>query len=207
MSVFSKIVVALLIALSLMYVKNKFFDDFSIDFLNKEKNVNVAKTDERNQDKELNLPEIKQSMKEEVKTQIQVYFVTLDNSGKIKFETSKKQIDSKDNKLDSAVKFLLSGPTYSDKTRGIYSEIPKGTKLLGLQSKGKNIIINVSSDFQYGGGTDSTYARMKQLIKTVLPYTNGKNVYLYIDGKQADVIGGEGIMISQPLSENSLDGE
>ena len=28
--------------------------------------------------------------------------------------------------------------------------------------------------------------------------------YLYIDGKQADVIGGDGIMITQPLSENSI---
>ena len=27
---------------------------------------------------------------------------------------------------------------------------------------------------------------------------------LYIDGKQADVIGGDGIMITQPLSENSI---
>ena len=32
-----------------------------------------------------------------------------------------------------------------------------------------------------------------------------KPIYLYIDGKQAEVLGGEGIMITQPLSENSLD--
>ena len=32
-----------------------------------------------------------------------------------------------------------------------------------------------------------------------------KKVYLYLDGKQVNFIGGEGIMITQPLSEKSLE--
>ena len=47
---------------------------------------------------------------------------------------------------------------------------------------------------------------MKQFIKTALINSPNKPLYLYIDGKQAEVLGGEGIMISQPLKENSLDG-
>ena len=63
----------------------------------------------------------------------------------------------------------------------------------------------MSSDFQYGGGTDSVYSRMMQLIKTAINNSEDKKVYLYLDGKQVNFIGGEGIMITQPLSEKSLD--
>ena len=67
------------------------------------------------------------------------------------------------------------------------------------------IVIDLSSDFQYGGGTDSIYSRMMQLIKTSITNTENKKIYLYLDGKQVNVIGGEGIMITQPLTEQSLE--
>ena len=47
--------------------------------------------------------------------------------------------------------------------------------------------------------------RIYQIIKTAKQNTT-KPVYLYIEGSEAEVIGGEGIMINQPLNENSLDG-
>ena len=72
-------------------------------------------------------------------------------------------------------------------------------------TKKDKVIVDLSSDFQYGGGADSLYSRVKQLIKTSLANSKNKPVYLYIDGKQANVIGGEGIMINQPLNEKSLD--
>ena len=62
----------------------------------------------------------------------------------------------------------------------------------------------IHCDGKAGGGTESTYTRIKQLIKTAKANTN-LPVYLYINGRQADVIGGEGIMLKQPLSERSLD--
>ena len=42
-------------------------------------------------------------------------------------------------------------------------------------------------------------------IKTVNANTS-LPVYLYINGKQANVVGGEGIMLKQPLNEGSIDG-
>ena len=46
---------------------------------------------------------------------------------------------------------------------------------------------------------------MMQLIKTALANTENKKIYLYLDGKQVNFIGGEGIMITQPLNEKSLE--
>ena len=65
-------------------------------------------------------------------------------------------------------------------------------------------MIDLSSNFESGGGAESTYMRLKQIIKTVNSNTSTPT-YLYINGRQANVIGGEGLMIKQPLSEGSLD--
>ncbi len=107
-------------------------------------------------------------------------------------------------KINFAVKTLIAGPSIKEINQGYSSEIPKGTKLLSLKNTGSSYIIDISDDFQYGGGTESQYLRLNQLIKTIIALKPDKPVYLYLNGKKAEVIGGEGIQITQPLSENSL---
>ena len=111
------------------------------------------------------------------------------------------QIDG--SKIKYAITSLILGPKQGEKPSGIYSEIPQGTVVLNVQERPDRVILDLSRKFENGGGTDSVYKRLYQIIKTAKRNTE-KPVYLYIDGKQADVIGGDGIMISQPLSENSI---
>ena len=106
-------------------------------------------------------------------------------------------------KLRHAITSLILGPKQSEKNEGIYSEVPTSTTILHVYDKENSVVIDLSSGFSYGGGTESLYKRIFQLIKTVNRNTE-KPAYLYINGKQADVIGGDGIMITQPLSENSI---
>lgn len=108
-------------------------------------------------------------------------------------------------KIKFAVQSLISGPTAYERSKGVYSEIPSGTRVIAINEYSDKVIINLNSAFENGGGTDSLYKRLYQLIKTAKRNTD-KPVYLYIEGNKADVIGGEGIMITQPLNENSLDG-
>ena len=72
-----------------------------------------------------------------------------------------------------------------------------------MEETPNKVVINLSEDFEQGGGTDGLYKRLYQLIKTANKNTT-LDVYLNINGKQVDVIGGEGIMINQPLNEKSL---
>ena len=44
--------------------------------------------------------------------------------------------------------------------------------------------------------------RLKQLVKTVVSVSPQKDIYLYLNGKQADVIGGDGVMLTQPLNNS-----
>jgi spore germination protein GerM len=106
-------------------------------------------------------------------------------------------------KIKFAIVALVAGPKPAEKQRGVYSEIPAATKVIAVTEEPNRVVVNLSSSFETGGGTDSLYKRIYQVIKTAKNNTD-KPVYLYIDGKKADVIGGEGIMLSQPLSDNSL---
>ena len=108
-------------------------------------------------------------------------------------------------KIKFAIEALITGPTPYEKSKGVYSEIPVDTHIIAINETSDKVIINLNSAFENGGGTDSLYKRLYQLIKTAKKNTD-KPVYLYIDGNKADVIGGEGIMITQPLNDNSLDG-
>lgn len=140
------------------------------------------------------------------KSYVSVYFIGQNNNKEEVYKIVKRQYDSKKDgtKLNLAIKSLLEGPNEKEKTKGIYSEIPQGTKLISLEETPSKIVINLSGDFEQGGGTDGLYKRLYQLIKTSNKNTT-VDVYLYLNGKEAEVVGGEGIMINQPLNEKSLE--
>ena len=94
---------------------------------------------------------------------------------------------------------LLKGPTIQESRQGIYSEIPKDVDLISVTQKNDSVIVNLSSAFGQGGGSQSIENRVKQLSKTVKNSVKGKKVYLYIDNKEVEYLGGEGIYIKQPL--------
>ena len=133
-----------------------------------------------------------------------IYFLDVKPDGENIFTKIQRELPQNENKLNFAIKDLLKGPNSDEVSKKYYSEIPPATKVLSVMENDNKVIINLSSDFQYGGGSDSLYSRMQQLLKTVLANTSNKKVYLYLDGQQADVIGGEGVMIKQPLEEDSL---
>ncbi len=140
------------------------------------------------------------------KAYVNVYFIGQNKNGEEVYKIVKREYDSEKDgtKLRSSIQNLLKGPSKEEKAKGIYSEIPAGTRLISLDEAPNKITINLSGNFEQGGGTDSLYKRLYQLIKTSKKNTT-TDVYLYLNGKQADVVGGEGIMINQPLNEKSLE--
>ena len=139
--------------------------------------------------------------KKEVKT---VKIFVTDTKGNLRSVNRKCDTAAEKSCFAFAIYELIKAPTDWEKNKGLSSEIPAGTKVLSVRESSNNIFIDLSSSFESGGGAESTYTRIRQLIKTARSNTK-LPVYLYINGKQADVIGGEGIMIKQPLTERSLD--
>ena len=128
----------------------------------------------------------------------------LDKSGNLRSVYRECDTETEKSCFEYSVKELLKAPSKWEKSKGFVSEIPAGTKLLSVRESKGNILIDLSSDFETGGGAESTYTRVKQIIKTANANTSTP-VYLYINGRQANVIGGEGVMVKQPLNDKSLD--
>ena len=101
--------------------------------------------------------------------------------------------------LNKAINILLRGPIISETKSGYYSEIPSNVDLISIKNQNNSVIVNLSSNFGNGGGTQSIENRVMQLSKTVKLYEPNKNIYLYIDGKQVEYLGGDGVYIKQPL--------
>lgn len=141
------------------------------------------------------------------KEYVNVFFIGQNENREEVYKAVKREYDASvdGSKLKFAINSLIAGPRMNEVSRGVYTEIPAGTEVISVQELPDKAVVNLSYDFETGGGTDSLYKRLYQLIKTAKRNSNVP-VYLYIEGKRADVIGGEGIMLSQPLNDRSLDG-
>lgn len=161
----------------------------------------VTVSERTQEESELDEPQAKE------KVYVNVFFIGQNENHEEVYKAVKREYneDIDGSKLKFAINSLVSGPKSTERAKGVYTEIPAGTNVLGIKEFPDKAVINLSSEFETGGGTDSLYKRLYQLIKTA-KNNSDVPVYLYIDGKRADVIGGDGIMLSQPLSDRSLDG-
>ncbi len=138
---------------------------------------------------------------------VNVFFIGQNKNGEEVYKAVKRKYDPTvdGTPVKFAVTALIDGPKPEEVKLGVYSEIPVGTRLLNVIDASDGVYINLSKHFETGGGTDSIYKRIFQLIKTT-KYNTNKPVYLLIDNEKVEVLGGDGIMITQPLTENSLGG-
>lgn len=143
---------------------------------------------------------------EVAKEYVNIYFIGKNEHNEEVYKAVKREYnkDIDGSQIRFAVVSLIRGPKAEEKIIGVYSEVPQGAEVINISEQSDKVIVNLNSAFVNGGGTESLYKRLYQLIKTVK--LNSKlPVYLFIDGQRADVVGGEGIMLSQPLSNSSLD--
>lgn len=162
--------------------------------------IEVSKRNTQEQELPTDKPEIK------TKEYVNIYFIGKNEHNEEVYKAVKRQYseDVDGSKIKFAVYALVNGPKPEERQRGVYTEIPQGAQVINVSEHHDRVIINLNSSYVNGGGADSLYKRLYQLIKTAKLNTE-LPVYLYIDGQKADVVGGEGIMISQPLSNSSLD--
>jgi spore germination protein GerM len=141
-----------------------------------------------------------------VKEYVNVFFIGKNEHNEEVYKAVKREYNKEvdGSKVRYAVYSLIGGPKQSEKEHGVYTEVPPYSQVINITEKSDKIIVNLNSSFVNGGGADSLYKRLYQLIKTVKQNTS-LPVYLYIDGQRADVVGGEGLMITQPLSNSSLE--
>ncbi len=190
----------ILIVISIAYVYFSFFNkEFKFPNIeNNQEEVSVYNPLESTQ------PSEKKDYKQHKPSEKKVKIFILDKSGNLRSVNRICDTSINNSCFVYAINELVKAPSKWERSKGFTSEIPQGTKVLSIRESANSIQIDLSSNFETGGGAESTYVRIKQIIKTANANTSIPT-YLYINGRQANVIGGEGIMIKQPLNERSFD--
>jgi germination protein M len=100
----------------------------------------------------------------------------------------------------AALEALLEGPDSFEEGYGLRTAIPDGTQLLGLSINDGIARVDLTSEFETGGGSASMQARLAQVVYTITQFPTVKGVVFSLDGEPIDVLGGEGIIIDHPLT-------
>jgi hypothetical protein len=100
----------------------------------------------------------------------------------------------------AALESLLEGPDSFEEDYGLHTAIPDGTQLLGLEIDGSIARVDLTSEFESGGGSLSMQTRLAQVVYTITQFPTVKGVVFSLDGEPIDVLGGEGVLLDHPLT-------
>lgn len=117
-------------------------------------------------------------------------------------ESTKANKNSKES-LEEAFNRMLSTTTGAN--AGVSSSIPLGTKLRSLMVKDDTVSVDLSKEFTQGGGTASMQSRLGQVVYTATSLDPKAKVYISVEGKPLTELGGEGLVIDQPMTRQSFD--
>jgi germination protein M len=99
----------------------------------------------------------------------------------------------------AAMTALLAGPTPAESgERTVTSAIPQGTRLLGVSIRNGIATVDLSTEFDSGGGSASMAYRLAQVVYTLTQFSTVKSVNFQIEGAAVTVFGGEGIVLDGP---------
>ena len=103
----------------------------------------------------------------------------------------------------AALESLLEGSEAGDGKAS--SAIPAGTRLLDLGIADGLATVDLSSEFESGGGSFSMLARLAQVVFTITQFPTVDRVAFEIEGEPVDVFSAEGIVLDEPQTRADFD--
>ena len=100
----------------------------------------------------------------------------------------------------AALTELFEGPTAAEKgsSPGLSTSIPDGTILLGLDIADGLATVDLSREFESGGGSASMFGRLAQVVFTLTQFPTVEGVAFRLDSEPVTVFSGEGIVLDGP---------
>jgi hypothetical protein len=104
----------------------------------------------------------------------------------------------------AAMTALLAGPTAEEKASvpAMSSAVPADTMLLGISIDGGLATVDLSREFEAGGGTFSMAARLAQVVFTLTQFATIEEVQFQLDGDPVTVFSSEGIIMDHPVDRS-----
>jgi len=132
------------------------------------------------------------------------YFMLDDLEGQGPFLASVHRIVDGGNPLEGVLLALLDGLNSEEKQwqPSFSTAVPSGTRLLGASVQDGVVEINLSREFESGGGTLSMSARLAQLVYTATQFPKSQKVKMLLDGQPVEVFSSEGLLLDQPMDRD-----
>jgi germination protein M len=107
----------------------------------------------------------------------------------------------------AAMTALLAGPSPKEAaaTPAISTTVPAGTQLLGLSITNGVATVDLSSEFETGGGSASVLGRLGQVVYTLTQFPSVKSVLFEVEGREVHAFGGEGAVLDGPVGRSDYD--
>jgi hypothetical protein len=111
-----------------------------------------------------------------------------------------REISLSGNSVEQAVEVLLAGPTPDEAagTPSISTAIPEETQALGGSAEAGIATVNLSGEFDDGGGSFGMFARLAQVVYTLTRLPDIDSVAFEIEGEPVTVFSAEGIELDGP---------
>jgi len=116
-----------------------------------------------------------------------------------KIATAHRELPATQQVGAAAMQALLEGPIQAEVDAGLSSSIPDGTEYLGLAIEETVATVDLSGDFEAGGGSLSMQTRLAQVVYTLTQFPTVETVRFALDGEPIEVFGGEGIILEEPV--------
>jgi len=108
----------------------------------------------------------------------------------------------------AAMTALLAGPSVSEAAdRTITTAVPAGTTLLGITIKQGVATVDLSTEFDSGGGADSLRYRLAQVVYTLTQFSTVTSVVFQIEGQTVSVFGSAGVVLDGPVGRADFYGQ
>jgi germination protein M len=107
----------------------------------------------------------------------------------------------------AAMTALLAGPNAREQAAipKISTTVPAGTQLLGLSIANGVATVDLSREFESGGGSASVLGRLAQVVYTLTQFPSVKSVLFEVEGREVHAFGGEGAVLDGPVGRSDYD--
>ncbi len=104
----------------------------------------------------------------------------------------------------AAMNALIAGPTADERASvpALSSAVPADTMLLGISIDAGLAIVDLSREFEAGGGTFSMAARLAQVVFTLTQFSTIEQVQFRLDGEAVTIFSSEGIIMDHPVGRS-----
>ena len=111
-----------------------------------------------------------------------------------------RELEAETDLAMTVVEALLAGPTNAETTGtpAMSTAIPAGTEVLGVDTSGGRATVDLSSEYDDGGGSFGMFARLAQVVFTLTRLPEIDEVAFAIEGEMVTVFSSEGIELDGP---------